>query len=180
MIPVRLEMIFDRLKGPTREQLAVGNQWAITALNRYHSHSSANFEFHLDDVGYSCKLNWDSDFSTAAMKEKKDIANHGAVAIAMFVMSVLLGYSYVEQTEIGDGVDYKFMEKEPADDELNFMSNGHYVEVSGLLEETPSNTMTGRIDDKHKQIARGRKRSEPASVIVTLFKQPKTIKQIHS
>ena len=60
------------------------------------------------------------------------MANHGGVAIAMFVMSVLLGYSYVEQTEIGDGVDYNFMKHEPDENELNFLSSGHYVEVSGI------------------------------------------------
>jgi hypothetical protein len=179
MIPYNLDMTITKLKGPTKEQLIVGNQWAITALDRYHSDSTAKFEFKIDGISYSCKLIWDSNFSTMAMRERKDIANHGGVAIAMFVMSVLLNYAYVEQTEIGDGVDYKFMEVEPDENDFNFLNNGHYVEVSGILEEGPSNTLVGRIKEKHQQIRKGAKNKEQASVIVTLFKQPKTVKEVH-
>lgn len=113
------------------------------------------------------------------MKEDKDIANHGGVAMAWFVMSVLLNYCYVEQTEIGDGVDYRFMKSEPAEDELNFLDDYHYVEVSGILQESKTNTLIGRIKNKHEQIKKGGKRNEESSVIVTLFSEPKTVKESH-
>lgn len=113
------------------------------------------------------------------MKEDKDIANHGGVAMAMFVMAVLLDYGFVDQTEIGDGVDYRFIKSEPDDDDLNFLSDYHYVEVSGILEESSSNTLKARIKNKHDQIDRGGKRGERSSVIVTLFSEPKTAKEVH-
>jgi hypothetical protein len=179
MIPYTLDLTVEKLKGPTKEQLITGNQWAVTALNRFHAGDSANIEFDIDGVRYSSRIIWKSNFSPAAMRERTDLANHGGVAIAMFVMSVLLNYEYVEQTEIGEGVDFKFMEKEPPDDEWNFMRGGHFVEVSGMLEESPSNTLAGRIKMKQAQISRGSRNSEQASAIVTLFSQPKTVKEVH-
>jgi hypothetical protein len=99
--------------------------------------------------------------------------------MAWFVMSVLLDYNYVEQSEIGAGVDYRFMKSEPNDDDLNFLDDYHYVEVSGILEELGTNTLKRRVKDKHSQIMRGSKQTEPSSVIVTLFCTPITVKEIH-
>jgi len=180
MIPINLEQTVIKLKGPTQEQIISCNQWAIVALERYHSNEIVAFEFEVDGILYSSKIAWKGGFSKAAMREKVDIANYGGVAMAMFVMSVLLNYSYVEQTEIGDGVDFRFMEKEPDEDDLNFLAGGHYVEVSGILEEGESNTLASRLKKKHQQIERGNRNGEVSSVIVTLFKQPKTIKEVHS
>jgi hypothetical protein len=70
------------------------------------------------------------------------------------------------------------MKEEPSDDDLNFLDNYHYVEISGILKESKSNTLNGRIKDKHKQIVEGGKENE-SSVIVTLFSEPKTVKEIH-
>jgi hypothetical protein len=174
-----LNQIIGKLKGPSREHLIVHNQWAAVGLDRYHRNSSAEMNFSIEGVLKKIKLSWDSNFSKTSMKEDVDVANHGAVCLAWFVMSVLLNYSYVEQTEIGDGVDYRFKEKEPDDDDLNFMDDYHYVEVSGILEESKSNTLKNRIKDKHAQIKRGGKRDMPSSVIVTLFSEPQTVKETH-
>lgn len=179
MIPIDLEHTVKKLKGPSQEQIITCNQWAIVALERYHSNEMVAFEFEVDGVRYSSKVTWNGKFSRAGMREKVDMANHGGVALAMFVMSVLLNYSYVEQTEIGDGVDYKFMENEPDENDLNFLAGGHYVEVSGILEENESNTLSARLKKKHQQIRRGAKNGEASSVIITLFRQPKTVKKVH-
>lgn len=174
-----LDFVKEKLAGPTKAQIISNNQWAITGLDRYHPNSEAEFLFNIDGKTSTVKLSWDSSFSKAAMKENKDIANHGGVAMAWFVMSVLLDYGYVEQSEIGDGVDYRFKNSEPDDDDLNFLYDYHYVEVSGILQESQSNTLKGRIKDKHEQIKRGGKRDKTSSVIVTLFSQPKTVKELH-
>jgi len=168
-----------KLKGPTNEQLVCQNQWAAVALDKFHPNSNADIEFAIDGEVKTAKLNWDSNFSKAAMKEMTEAANQGGVAMAMFVMSVLKDYSYVEQSEIGEGVDYRFMKVEPTDDELNFLEGPHYVEVSGVLEESRTNTLIGRVKIKHDQINRGTRKDEESSVIVTLFSQPKTIKEVH-
>lgn len=174
-----LDITKTKLRGPTQEQIVTCNQWAATAFDIFHSDSKAEIEFSIDGSSLKTMLEWDSQFSKAAMKEKIDMANHGGVAMAWFVMSVLLEYGYVEQSEIGDGVDYRFKKIEPDDDDLNFLDDYHYVEISGILQESKTNTLKGRIKDKHEQINRGGKSGKPSSVIVTLFNAPTTVKEIH-
>lgn len=59
------------------------------------------------------------------------------------------------------------------------MDDSHYVEISGILEESKTNTLKGRIKDKHEQIKKGSKKDKSSSVIVTLFKKPINVKEIH-
>lgn len=180
MSELHLDLLLDKLQGPPKEHIKVHNFWAAVGLDKYHKDSKAEFEFFIDGKSIKNILLWNSNFPKATMKEDKDIANHGGVAIAWFVMSVLLGYKFVEQTEIGDGVDYRFSKTEPNDDDLNFLDDEfHYVEISGILEENKSNTLTNRLKIKHNQINRGAKSSNSSSVIVTLFSKPITVKETH-
>lgn len=174
-----LDTTKTKLRGPTQEQIVTCNQWAATAFDKFQSGSKAEIDFSIDGKFIKTILEWDSQFSKAAMKEKIDMANHGGVAMAWFVMSVLLEYGYVEQSEIGDGVDYLFKKVEPDDDDLNFLDDYHYVEISGILQESKTNTLKGRLKVKHEQINRGGKSGELSSVIVTLFNAPTTVKEIH-
>jgi hypothetical protein len=174
-----LDLTKQKLSGPTIEQIVTHNQWAATAFDKFHSDSKAVIEFSIDGTATKANLEWDSNFSKAAMNEEIDMANHGGVAMAWFVMSVLQDYVYVEQSEIGDGVDYRFKKAEPTDDDLNFLDNYHYVEISGILQESKTNTLKGRIKIKHEQIKRGEKKDKTSSVIVTLFNTPITVKEIH-
>lgn len=174
-----LDLTKIKLKGPTQEQIITCNQWAATAFDKFHSDSNAEIEFNIDGTIVQAILEWDSNFSKSAMKEKIDMANHGGVAMAWFIMSVMKEFTYVEQSEIGDGVDYRFKFVEPNDDDLNFLDDYHYVEISGILEESKTNTLKGRIKSKHEQIGRGGKSDKESSVIVTLFKAPTSVKEVH-
>jgi hypothetical protein len=165
------------LDGPTREQIIVCNQWAAVAFNLFHSGSAVSLILDSDGTVGRIDLEWDSAFSTSAMRERKKMAEEGGVALAFFVMSVLAGYRYLIQTEIGEGVDYCFFTEKPTS--ANFLQGGHYVEISGILEEKGSNNLPGRVENKHDQITRGTHRGEKCSVIVTLFKAPYTIKESH-
>lgn len=175
-----ISVVVEQLKGPTKEQITFYNQHAIVGFDKFHKNSAVEYEFLIDGKLKRIKLHWNSDFSRAAIKEKKDIANFGGVAMAYFVMSILLDYKYVEQSEIGDGVDYRFLKSEPDDDDLNFLDKGHYVEVSGILQEKGTNTLDNRIKVKHSQINRGTKCYEKSSIIVTLFEKPITKKIVHN
>ncbi len=179
MISHHLDETLAKLKGPTKEQIIVNNQSAAVALDKFHNDSGAIFDFEIDGTVLKVQLVWDSKFPKAAMKEEIYLAFHGGESLAMFVMSVLCGYKYVEQSEIGSGVDYRFLKNEPNDDDLNFLDNYHYVEISGILRESKSNTLKGRIKEKHDQIDKGYKSGNKSSVIVTLFSSAKTVKEIH-
>jgi hypothetical protein len=173
-----LDETIRELKGPTSAQITVNNQWAAVGLDLFNSNSKTIFNFTIDDNAEKIELEWDSNFSKAAMKEELYIAYYGGESLAWFLMSILYGYKYLEQTEIGTGVDYRFMKNEPNDNDLNFLEESHYVEISGIIKESKTNTLKRRIIDKHNQIDKGGKQG-PSSVIVTLFSEPITIKEIH-
>jgi hypothetical protein len=179
MSSYHLNQTLDKLKGPSSQQIIVNNQWAAAAFDMFHNKSKAKIIFEIDGEINEAEINWDSDFSKAAMKENIDKANHGGVAMAWFVMSVLLNYEYTEQSEINDGVDYRFYKIEPNEDDLNFLDEFHYVEVSGILKETKTNKIIYRLTKKHEQIKKGLKFDQPSSIIITHFYEPKTIKAIH-
>lgn len=172
-----LNETIDLLQGPSKEQIVVFNQWAATAFNKFHDNSSALIELVIDNEKIILPIKWDSNFSNAAMKEKRKIAEEGGVSIAMFIMSVLKGYKYLQQSEIGEGVDYRFMKEYP--DINNFLINSHYIEVSGILEETSSNTLSARLKYKHNQIEKGTHTQDNSSIIITLFNKPMAVKEIH-
>jgi hypothetical protein len=173
-----LDETLAKLQGASKELLTVFNQWAAIALDQYHAGSRAELTLTIDGRPQNVILVWNSNFPKEAMRERKKMAEEGGLSLAMFVMSVLLNFKYVQQTEIGEGVDYRFQLEIPTSD--NFLLGSHYVEVSGLLEESPTNTLKKRIEDKHKQIDRGRRSmAEPSSVIVTLFKGCTTVKELH-
>jgi len=172
-----LEETLNNLIGPSKEQIIVFNQWAARALDEYHQDSNTQMNFNLDGISSTVQLSWNSDFPKDAMNEKKKIAEEGGVSLAFFVMSVLLDYRYVQQTEIGTGVDYRFKKTVP--DSLNFLDQSHFIEISAILEESATNTLKKRIEQKHQQINRGARKNEESSVIVTLFTDPIAVKETH-
>lgn len=172
-----LNQILDNLSGPSKEQIIVFNQWAAVALNKFHENSKTLFSFNLNGNKSEYILNWNSDFSQDAMREKKTLAENGGISLAMFVMSVLSDYKYMHQSEIGAGTDYGFKKSKPTSE--NFLDDCHYIEVSGILEEKGVNTLLNRVQIKHRQIEKGSNRDKTSSIIVTLFNDALTHQEKH-
>jgi len=174
------------LEGPSKENIIDKNQCAALALGLYHKNSTTSIKFKVDNNDFDeVLLEWDDTFPKGGWVEPKNIAEQGSVALGFFLMSILKDYRYVIQTIQGTGVDYLFKKNKPDEDNLNFLEikcdeGDHYVEISGILEETSSNTVAKRLKFKHQQISKGSRCSSPSSVIITLFKVPLTIKEIHS
>jgi hypothetical protein len=63
-----LQQTVNKLSGPTKEQMIVHNNWAATAFDRYHNDSRVEIEFIIHGQSQRAILNWDSNFSKAAMK----------------------------------------------------------------------------------------------------------------
>jgi hypothetical protein len=165
------------LKGPSPEQMIVFNQMAATALDNFHNGSKTTFHLTVDSNELDVVLSWNSNFSKAAMREKKKIAEEGAISLAFFIMSVILDYRWVMQTEIGDGVDYNFKKEQPSDD--NFLQASHNIEISGIFSETVSNNLKTRLAVKHEQINKGSRSCESSSIIITIFDKAIAVKEIH-
>lgn len=173
-----LNQTVSSLSGASKEQIIVFNQWAAVALNKYHANSSTEMLFNVNKEKFLATLFWESNFVSDAMIERRKMAEEGGVSMAFFIMSVILDFKHVMQTEIGEGVDYRFKKEVPTNE--NFLSESHFVEVSGLLEENGSNTLINRVAFKHKQIDKGTLSGESSSVIITLFNSPMIIKEVHA
>ncbi|MEP7268493.1 MAG: hypothetical protein ABI844_12770 [Saprospiraceae bacterium] len=176
-------LLSDTLKhltGPSKEQIIVNNQWASVAFGKYHANNIVKIKLLVNEGNEHFQLKLESSFSKAAMKEEKYMAFHGAESLAWFLMSVLNGYKYLSQSEIGEGCDYRFYKDIPNDANLNFLSEEfEFIEISGIMEESKTNTIRIRLKQKHLQLTKGTKRDEPSSIIVSLFKQPTIVKVKH-
>jgi len=180
-----LKETLEQLEGASYAHITDKLQCAVVALNMFHKSTEVSIKFKIDNkVEEDVLLKWENDFQTGGYRERRDIAEHGSIGIGFFLMSILQGYHYVIQTEQSSGVDYQFKKTTPNEEEENFLNpdcgnETHYVEISGLLEESKTNTIARRLKYKHNQINKGSMCSADSSVIITLFKTPLTIKETH-
>jgi hypothetical protein len=184
MLPVsRTEFHLDETaemlrRGASRESILTNNQWAAVGLDHFHNGSTAEFLFRVDDTEQRIVLRWNSNFEKLSMRETKYIAEHGGISLTYFLMSVLLGYRTVVQTEIGDGVDYMFSKDEIVNHEDVFALEGVFVEVSGIY-DGDSGTVLNRVRHKHGQIAAGGRREAPSAVSVACLSSAETRYEAH-
>lgn len=168
----------ETLQGASKELITVKNQWAAVGLDQSYDNSQANFTVSIDGTSHQLLLKWDSSFPKDAMKNKHNIAEFGGVSLAFFVMSQLLNYNYLLQTEIGEGVDYWFTKIEELDDTV-LEGDGIYVEISGILDGSEAD-IGRRRKKKHQQINNGSRRNEPAAIFISCLSLAKLEFETHS
>ncbi len=178
-IEFHLDETVDFLRcGASKESILTNNQWAAVGLDHFHHGSQAEFLFSVDGDEQRIFLSWNSDFQKLSMRETKYIAEHGGVSLAYFIMSVLLGYRTVVQTEIGDGVDYMFAKEEILNHDDIFAIVGVFVEVSGIHHGDRS-SISNRVRIKHGQIDAGGRRGSATAVIVACLNRAETMYETH-
>lgn len=101
--------------------------------------------------------------------DTKEAVEYGATGIAMLTVLALTKFDVFRRTR--GGTDYILTKSEDA--KFSEKSETCYLEISGILKETASNTLNMRVSLKEKQV---QKTVDDASafVIVTEFSQPKT------
>jgi len=159
----------------SKETIIHYNQYAAEALDHFGHKPGENFIFEHNKEKTELALDYDISFPRNLMKERNDLAEFGALALCFFQMSNLLGYQYVELSVIGTGVDYFFSKEEDDENEENFLANGVYVEVSGIMSEKEK--INYRIRKKHGQIKKGSLNRPNSSVCITSFPELRTVNQ---
>ena len=99
-------------------------------------------------------------------------------AIAIVLILELTQYTVIERSPIGTGYDYLLGIEETTSKVLIPKAR---LEVSGIGNETPTNTVKSRVNVKLKQTNKSDSTGFPAFVVVVEFKTPKVriaIKQI--
>lgn len=103
-----------------------------------------------------------------------DLAEDGAVGIALMLIVTLTKYTVVERAARGTGVDYLLGERESVSlaDRDDFNEHTAYLEVSGILRENRNNSVRKRL---YKKMNRKIQTDEgkPVYVIVVEFSTPK-------
>jgi hypothetical protein len=96
--------------------------------------------------------------------------DYGACAIALLLLRELTDYKAIEQAVIGTTVDY-FLISDYGDDTLIFNHSAR-LEVSGILKESPMNTVRARISAKQRRLKPST--TLPALIIIVEFSNPKS------
>lgn len=163
----------ESLGGASKELITVNNQWAAVGLDKTHDNSKARFTISIDGKQREIDLKWDSTFPKDGMRSKHNIAEFGGVSLACFVMTQILDYNYLMQSEIGEGVDYRFVKVENDEDDP-YNLEGIHVEVSGILDGIQKDIDT-RVKIKHAQIRKGTHSDESCAVLISCLSFAKSI-----
>ncbi len=119
---------------------------------------------------------WTETINDTVLKgwaDLRDAAEYGAVAIAILALLELGEYNYFGRMHQGMGFDYwiDFTDEEAS--EANMQEKKARLEVSGILKQTPSNTIRMRIGLKKKQVKNDNFTELPALIAIVEFGIPK-------
>jgi hypothetical protein len=120
---------------------------------------------------------WEKDINVATLaswKDENQIANFGAVGIAILLAIELLGIVSFEEGIIGTGIDFWVSTKSSSSQLIPFINREARIEVSGILQENLGNTVNMRVGQKKKQMKSSDHSQLPGWVIVVEFSTPKT------
>ncbi len=104
----------------------------------------------------------------------KDLAEDGAVGIALMLIDTLTKYTVVERAIEGSGVDFLLGDKEAFDvtNRTDFGIPTARLEVSGMLRANPKSRFRTRINEKVNQSKASDSDGTPAYVVVVEFGTP--------
>ncbi len=121
-------------------------------------------------------LRWSSDLDDKAhenWKNEQRASEYGAVALALLLMLHLTSYDEFEDSGIGTGIDFWLKEKNRK--KLTILNpRKARLEISGIMKESPSNTIQARIRVKEEQVKSSDFTNLPAYIAVVEFGTPKS------
>lgn len=144
----------------------------IVALE-HHKHTSICAMQLEGDFSDCVDLSWSTTVIKNGYKEKKKFTEKGAEAIAFLIATSYTDFEVVEEASIGTGFDYwlGYNEENENYDPDNFLNAR--LEISGILKETPQNTIESRIKSKKEQTKPTDGTGLPAYISVIEFSNPK-------
>jgi hypothetical protein len=146
-------------------------QAALVCLD--HNRHSSGVKLTVEgDFAEAVEIRWQlvlDDAMRAYWKDLTDATNQGAVGIAILLVRLLFGYTVVERSSIGTGIDWWLGTE---GDEL-FQKKAR-LEVSGLLQE-PQWRANARLKEKKEQTKQSDRTRTPASIIVVEFSAPQAL-----
>ena len=168
---INLDSLKDETMGLTEEIGGFMLQACMVCLDNQGHRSDVNFELSgIHQVNISLK--WEKEVSQRIRRNWSDLqeaTEYGAVALAIICAKQFSSYNTVERSTIGTGFDYWLGEE----DEWGVFQRKARLEVSGILKETASNTVTRRVREKLNQVKIANEEDLEIHVFVADFKTPK-------
>lgn len=124
-----------------------------------------------------CQLIWTEDVSKTVVNSWRDevqIANFGAVGIALVLMVHFLDFQSFEEGIIGTGIDFWLSRNKFQEEKIAFRNCEARLEVSGILTERPGNTVNMRVGKKKVQMTASDESGFPGWIVVVEFSIPKS------
>jgi len=103
--------------------------------------------------------------------DKQEAIEYGATGIAILLVKKIENYDSVERSYKGTGFDYWAGKTENSNEELLFDKKLR-LEISGIAEESESNTVQKRVKIKQKQVSISDGTNIPSCVIIVEFGTP--------
>ncbi|MBR2887417.1 MAG: hypothetical protein IKB95_04255 [Bacteroidales bacterium] len=138
-----------------------------------HGHSSPTKLQVISDNDVDLDVLWKDDFNSQLDRtyaDRQSSVERSAVCISILLALRFTNYTVIERSRKGTGFDYMLGYKEDI-----FYNPKARLEISGISEETNSNTLNKRFEQKSRQTDISDSTNMPAYISVVEFKTPKSI-----
>ena len=148
----------------------------MVCFHRCGHRSGVRLIVHYADAEEPVEICWEGEIDAQLLRsfEERRATDNAACAIALLLMRELTEYTAIKQSPIGTTIDYYLTSKHRAgelrNEDLIFNQVEARLEVSGILRETPENTVEHRINQKRRRLER--EGDLPDLIVVVEFSKP--------
>ena len=118
-------------------------------------------------------LNWDDNYNDQLARtyaDEQSMTERAAIAISILLALKQTSYTVIERSRKGTGFDYMLGEKDDP-----FFNPKARLEISGILRESPQNSVNSRYQQKEKQTSISDDMQLPAYISIVEFNTPKAL-----
>lgn len=122
-----------------------------------------------------CEVRWSASITDKLLRSHalRQATDHAACAIALLLIQKLTEFAAIEMAPIGTTVDYYLVPQGREEDDFLIFNGTARLEISGILQESPTNSVESRIKEKLKRLLPDYDDdNHPTYVIVVEFSQP--------
>lgn len=143
----------------------------VSLLKAGHTDGVALQVYGLSEETYN--IHWQgiiTDQMARSYQDNLETTEQGAVCLSVLLAQHLTGYTIIERSWRGTGIDYWLgYEEDP------FLLRAARLEISGIKSETSNNTIAARYEQKAKQTRQSDNVDLPAFISIIEFGTPKCL-----
>lgn len=171
---IRLEELSHRIPVIPDEAVAYYKHQCMVCFDRHKHTSGVQLSVNFESQSYSVAVLWNGTITQEekrAYNDLKKATDFAACTIALLLIRDFTEYTAVLQASArGETIDY-YLEPQDADD-MYIFDQSVTLEVTGILQETPGNSVQGRYNKKVQRLKRDLK--EKVYIAIVEFSQPQT------